>query len=166
MREYFPDKLIGSNRFLGGATEEMYACWKDYDFIAVNSYPMMKWGDAVFTERQLDALRLANRATGRPVLLTEWGVQAMDVNLQSPAAQLYTQAERGRGYGKVLRQVVEELPFVAGVVAFGFQHLADSEGQGWGIVDNEGRPYLDYLDGMRSAVRWLDGFLSQPIQSN
>ena len=166
MREYFPDKLIGSNRFLGGATEEMYACWKDYDFIAVNSYPMMKWGDAVFTERQLDALRLANRATGRPVLLTEWGVQAMDVNLQSPAAQLYTQAERGRGYEKVLRQVVEELPFVAGVVAFGFQHLADSEGQGWGIVDNEGRPYLDYLDGMRSAVRWLDGFLSQPIQSN
>ena len=62
--------------------------------------------------------------------------------------------------------MVEELPFVAGVVAFGFQHLADSEGQGWGIVDNEGRPYLDYLDGMRSAVRWLDGFLSQPIQPN
>ena len=162
MREFFPDKLVGSNRFLGGATEEMYRCWAGYDFIAVNSYPMSVWRDAVFTERQMDLLRLAHRATGRPVVLTEWGVQAMDVCLQSPSAQLWTQAERGRGYGKALRQVVEELPFVAGVVAFGFQNLADSEGQGWGLVDNEGRPYRDYLEGVAEAARWLDRFLDRP----
>ena len=159
MRAFFPDKLIGSNRFLGGATAEMYACWKGYDFIAVNTYPMAKWGDAVFTDRQMNALRLAHQATGRPVLLTEWGVQALDVNMQSPSAQLYTQAERGRGYEKALRQIVENLPFVAGVVTFGFQHLADSEGQGWGVVDNEGNPYVDYINGMNSAFRWLDCFL-------
>ena len=162
MREFFPDKLIGTNRFLGGATEEMYRCWSGYDFIAVNSYPMATWGDTIFTERQMDLLRLAHRATGRPVVLTEWGVQAMDVCLQSPSATLWTQAERGRGYGKALRQVVEELPFVAGVVAFGFQNLADSEGQGWGLVDNEGRPYRDYLEGVADAARWLDGFLARP----
>ena len=159
MREFFPDKLIGTNRFLGGATEEMYRCWSGYDFIAVNSYPMANWGDTVFTERQMDLLRLAHQATGRPVLLTEWGVQAMDVAMQSPSATLWTQAERGRGYGKALRQIVEELPFVAGVVAFGFQNLADSEGQGWGLVDNEGRPYRDYLEGVANAARWLDEFL-------
>lgn len=159
MRECFPDKLIVSNRFMGGATREMYACWKDYDLIAVNTYPLDTWGDAVFNGRKVGLLRDAHEATGRPVLLTEWGVQGMDVNLKSPAAQLYTQDERGRGYGKVLRQVVETMPFVAGVVDFGFQHLVDSEGQGWGIVDNQGRPYREYLDGMISAVRWLDGFL-------
>jgi hypothetical protein len=120
---------------------------------------MQKWGDAVFTDRQMDALRLAHQATGRPVLLTEWGVQALDVNMQSPSAQLYTQAERGRGYEKALRQIVENLPFVAGAVTFGFQHLADSEGQGWGIVDNEGNPYVDYICGMNSAFRRLDCFL-------
>lgn len=65
------------------------------------------------------------------MLLTEWGVQGMDVSLKSPAAQLYTQKERGRGYEKVLRQV----------------------------VDNQGRPYRDYLAGMISAVQWLDGYL-------
>ena len=60
------------------------------------------------------------------------------------------------------RQVVEELPFVAGVVAFGFQNLADSEGQGWGLVDNEGRPYRDYVEGVADAARWLGGFLARP----
>lgn len=159
MREFFPRKLIVSNRFMGGATREMYACWKGYDAIAVNTYPLDTWGDAVFNGRKVRLLRDAHEATGRPVLLTEWGVQGMDVNMQSPAAQLYTQAERGRGYGKVLRQVVETMPFVAGVVDFGYQHLADSEGQGWGIVDSQGRPYRDYLEGMILAVRWLDGYL-------
>ena len=162
MREFFPDKLIGSNRFLGGATEEMYRCWSNYDIIAVNSYPMSVWGDTVFTERQMDLIRLAHRATGRPVVLTEWGVQAMDIAMQSPSATLWTQAERGRGYGKALRQVVEELPFVAGVVAFGFQNLADSEGQGWGLVDNEGRPYRDYVEGVADAARWLDRYFAPP----
>ena len=160
-REFFPDKLIGSNRFLGGATEEMYRCWRGYDFIAVNTYPMMVRGDAVFTDRQMEALRLAHRATGRPVVLTEWGVQAMDVCLQSPSATLWTQAERGQGYSKALRQVVEGLPFVAGMVDFGFQNLADSEGQGWGIVDNEGRPYHDYIDGIIEGACWLDAFLER-----
>ena len=65
MREFFPNKLIGTNRFLDAATEEMYRCWEDYDFIAVNSYPMTIWGDAVFTERQMEALRLAHRVTGK-----------------------------------------------------------------------------------------------------
>ena len=165
MREFFPDKLIGSNRFLGGATEEMYRCWRGYDFIAVNSYPMMVRGDAVFTDRQMEALRLAHRATGRPVLLTEWGVQALDVRMQSPSAQLRTQAERGRGYGKALRQIVENLPFVAGVVDFGFQNLADSEGQGWGLVDNEGRPYQDYVEGVADAAQWLDKCFQQPVDT-
>ena len=165
MREFFPGKLIGSNRFLGGATEEMYRCWRGYDFIAVNTYPMMVRGDAVFTDRQMEALRLAHRATGRPVLLTEWGVQALDVRMQSPSAQLRTQAERGRGYGKALRQIVENLPFVAGVVDFGFQNLADSEGQGWGLVDNEGRPYRDYVEGVADAARWLDKCFQQPVDT-
>lgn len=159
MRERFPDKLIVSNRFMGGATREMYACWRGYDAIAVNTYPLDTWGDAVYNERKVRLLRDAYEATGRPVLLTEWGVQGMDVNLQSPAAQLRTQRERGQGYEKVLRQVVETMPFVAGAVTFGFQHLADSEGQGWGIVDNQGRPYRDYLEGMVSAARWLDDYL-------
>ena len=126
---------------------------------------MMVRGDAVFTDRQMEALRLAHRATGRPVLLTEWGVQALDVRMQSPSAQLRTQAERGRGYVKALRQIMENLPFIAGVVDFGFQNLADSEGQGWGLVDNEGRPYRDYVEGVADAAQWLDKCFQQPVDT-
>lgn len=61
-------------------------------------------------------------------------------------------------YGKVVKQVVETFPFVVGMVNFGYQNLADSEGQGWGVVDNEGRPYHDFISGIVAANRWLDEY--------
>ena len=158
MREFMPDKLIGSNRFMGASTEAMLEVWKDYDLIAWNSYPMWVWKDATYTGRQLAEIRKAHRVTGKPVMLTEWGVQALDVRMASPSAQLLTQKERGEGYGKVVKQVVETFPFVVGMVNFGYQNLADSEGQGWGVVDNEGRPYHDFISGIVAANRWLDEY--------
>ncbi len=158
MREFMPDKLIGSNRFMGASTEAMLEAWKDYDLIAWNSYPMWVWKDATYTGRQLAEIRKAHRVTGKPVMLTEWGVQALDVRMASPSAQLLTQKERGEGYGKVVKQVVETFPFVVGMVNFGYQNLADSEGQGWGVVDNEGRPYHDFISGIVAANRWLDEY--------
>ena len=160
MREFMPDKIIGSNRFMGASTEEMLAVWKDYDVIAWNSYPMWVWKDAKYVDRQIAEIEKAHRVTGKPVLLTEWGVQALDVRMASPSAQLTTQRERGIGHGKVVKQVVERFPFVAGMVHFAYQNLADSEGQGWGLVDNEGRPYRDFVSGVVAANRWLDGYFS------
>lgn len=160
MREFMPDKIIGSNRFMGASTEEMLAVWKDYDVIAWNSYPMWVWKDAKYVDRQIAEIEKAHRVTGKPVLLTEWGVQALDVRMASPSAQLTTQHERGIGHGKVVKQVVESFPFVAGMVHFAYQNLADSEGQGWGLVDNEGRPYRDFVSGVVAANRWLDGYFS------
>ena len=161
MREFMPDKIIGSNRFMGASTEEMLAVWKDYDVIAWNSYPMWVWNDAVYINRQLEEIEKAHRVTGKPILLTEWGVQALDVRMASPAAQLTTQQERGVGYGKVVKQVVKTFPFVVGMVDFAYQNLADSEGQGWGLVDNEGRAYHDFATGVLEANRWLDEFFSE-----
>ncbi len=156
MREFMPDKLIGSNRFMGASTEAMLAAWRDYDLIAWNSYPMWVWQDAKYTDRQLAEIEKAHRVTGKPVMLTEWGVQALDVAMASPSAQLFTQKERGVGHGKVVKQVIETFPFVLGLVHFGYQNLADSEGQGWGLVDNDGRPYDDFIAGVAAANRWLD----------
>lgn len=161
MREFMPDKLIGSNRFMGASTEAMLEAWKDYDVIAWNSYPMWVWKDATYTERQLAEIQKAHRVTGKPVMLTEWGVQALDVRMASPSAQLLTQKERGEGYGKVVKQVIETFPFVLGMVNFGYQNLADSEGQGWGIVDNEGWPYYDFIFGIVEANQWLDNYLME-----
>ena len=105
MREFMPDKIIGSNRFMGASTEEMLAVWKDYDVIAWNSYPMWVWKDAKYVDRQIAEIEKAHRVTGKPVLLTEWGVQALDVRMASPSAQLTTQRERGIGHGKVVKPV-------------------------------------------------------------
>ncbi len=161
MRELMPDKIIGSNRFMGASSEAMLAAWKDYDVIAWNSYPMWVWGEAKYINRQLAEIEKAHRVTGKPVMLTEWGVQALDVRMASPSAQLLTQKDRGAGHGKVVKQVVETFPFVLGMVHFGYQNLADSEGQGWGLVDNFGRPYDDFVTGVVNANRWLDEYLAK-----
>lgn len=161
MREFFPDKLICSNRFMGASTVSMLEVWKDYDIIAWNSYPMWVWGDACYTSRQIEQLKQAYRVTGKPVLLTEWGVQALDARVASPSAQLLTQKERGDGYGKVVRQVVENLPFVAGMVYFAYQNLEDSEGQAWGLVDNNSRPYKEFIDGVIQSNHWLDNYFQK-----
>lgn len=156
LRELTPDKLIGSNRFMGAATGEMYAAWKDYDIIAINSYPDNQLPQ--YSDRQLAEFDKCHRATGKPVMLTEWGIQSLDVRLPSPAATLYTQTERGQGYAQLMRQVVQKCPYMLGMVSFAYQHLADSEGQGWGLVDNHGQPFADYAKGIADAHRWLDQF--------
>ncbi|MDR1280112.1 MAG: beta-galactosidase [Opitutaceae bacterium] len=151
LREELPGKLIASNRFMGNATGEMIAAWKNYDLIAWNAYPLNQWQKGTYNEEQLEYMRQAHRITGKPLILGETGAQALDARLPNPAAQLYTQKQRGEEYSKLLWQVHNELPFVAGFVLFAWQNLSDSERQSWGILDDYGHPYADYADGIRKA---------------
>jgi len=151
LRAELPGKLIASNRFMGNATDEMLAAWKNYDLIAWNVYPFSKWQAGLLSEGQLENLRRAHRCTGKPVILSEIGLQALDARLPNPSAQLSTQKQRGEEYTKLLRQVHEELPFVVGFVLFCWQNLSDTERQSWGLVDQNGQPYTDYAERVRSA---------------
>lgn len=151
LRAELPGKLIASNRFMGNATDEMLAAWKNYDLIAWNAYPFAQWQQGVYVEGQLENMRRAHRITGKPLVLSETGAQALDARLPNPSAQLYTQKQRGEEYGRLLRQVHDELPFVVGFVLFAWQNLSDTERQSWGVVNQDGRPYADYADGIKSA---------------
>ncbi|EIQ01724.1 beta-galactosidase [Opitutaceae bacterium TAV1] len=150
-RAELPGKLIASNRFMGNATDEMLAAWKDYDLIAWNVYPFARWQAGIYTNSQLEDIRHAHRVTGKPIVLSETGIQALDTRLPNPSAQLYTQKQRGEEYAKLLRQVHDELPAVVGFVLFCWQNLSDTEGQSWGIVDDDGRPYSDYAQHIMQA---------------
>lgn len=151
-RTELPGKLIASNRFMGNATDDMLAAWRNYDLIAWNAYPFGKWQSGIYTERQLDDIRRAHNITGKPVIISEVGLLATDASLPTAgAAQLYTQKQRGEEYKKLLNQVHNELPFVVGFVLFCWQNLSDTEGEPWGIVDDNGNPYRDYAEQVRAA---------------
>ncbi|AHF92780.1 glycoside hydrolase family 42 [Opitutaceae bacterium TAV5] len=155
LRAELPGKLIASNRFMGNATDEMLAAWKNYDLIAWNAYPFSKWQAATYSPAQLDILRRVHRITGRPVIISETGLQALDARLPNPTATLYTQKQRGEEYANLLRQVYDQLPFVVGFILFGWQNLSDTERQSWGIVDDAGNPYTDYFTAVERANKAL-----------
>ncbi|MDR1280928.1 MAG: beta-galactosidase, partial [Opitutaceae bacterium] len=155
LRTALPGKLVASNRFMGNATDEMLTAWKNYDLIAWNAYPFGKWQAGLYTEGQLENLRRAHRITGKPAIISEIGLQALDARLPNPSAQLYTQKQRGEEYTKLLRQVHDELPFVVGFVLFCWQNLPDTERQSWGLLDQDGKPYADYADRVKQANHTL-----------
>lgn len=151
LREALPGKLIASNRFMGDASDEMLAAWKNYDLIAWNAYPFSAWQAGVYNDIQIERMRRAHEITGKPLLLSEVGLQALDARLPNPSAQLYTQKQRGQEYGRLLEQVYNDMPFVIGFTLFGWQNLSDTERQSWGIIDDRGAPYADYANGVKEA---------------
>jgi prepilin-type N-terminal cleavage/methylation domain-containing protein len=162
LRKELPGKIIGSNRMTGNASDEMLAAWKNYDVIAWNAYPFTRWQSSTFNAEQLHNMKRAHKITGKPVILTEFGTQALDARLPNRHTTLYTQKQRGEEYHKLLRQFRDELPFLAGFVLFGWQNLADTERQAWGIIDDRGMPYADYAQGIKNANRLISEEILNP----
>ncbi|AHF91120.1 glycoside hydrolase family 42 [Opitutaceae bacterium TAV5] len=163
VRRTMPGKLVASNRFMGGATAEVLAAWKDYDIIAWNAYPMDRWDTGEYTDIQLDRMKLAHRVTGKPVIVTEFGIQSLDSGVPSPTAKLATQKRRGEEYGKILDQLLRECPFIVGLVPFGWMDSTEGERANWGMVSPDGQPYRDYLEGLAAAHRKLDRTLGPDL---
>ena len=160
MRRALPGKLVGSNRFMGGANEEVLMAFRDYDLIAWNAYPMDVYNHGTYTDIQMQRMQLAYDATGLPMIITEFGIQAMDSAVPSPSAKVPSQQRRGEEYAKVVRQVIEGFPFIVGLVPFGWMDSTEGERSNWGMVNPEGQPYGDYLEGMAGTHRDLDQILA------
>ncbi len=155
LRGVMPNKLIGTNRFQGGATDGLLAAWKDYDFIAWNAYPIWEQGQKSFTPAQLATMRHAFELTGKPLLITEWGTASYEARLPGSVISFATYTEQGTGYHKVIEQLYG-LPFVMGAIHFAWQDLPDKEREAWGIIDSEDRPRSGFVDGIANANQWLD----------
>ena len=139
-KKHDPNHLVCSNRFAGAFDLELAELLQPYDIIACNSYPRSYWGQTGFDEGQLTWLRGMHEATGKPVLVTEWGVTAVDSGLPNHWGRLDTQHQRGQAYRNVLRQLWNE-GYVVGSHWFCWADSTDAERKNWGIVNGHGEEY-------------------------
>jgi len=149
-RKHDPNHLVCSNRFAGQFDVGFADLLRPYDLIACNSYPRSRWGQTEFDEGQLQWLRAMHEKTGRPVIVTEWGVSATDTGLPNYWGRLDTQAERAQAYRNVLRQFWSE-KYIVGSHWFSWVDSTDAEATNWGIVDANDRPYRPLAGAMREV---------------
>lgn len=154
--------LIFSNRFMasgiGGAADhlDLYA---RYDGIAVNLYPRNQGPGLSENERAY--LSLFRERTGRPVLVSEWSVPALDSGLyDAPPAGLDwswnevvgTQGERAR-QAAALTVDFYNLPFVVGAQWFTWMDYRGERYANRGLLTADGQPWEELLGGLGAAHR-------------
>jgi hypothetical protein len=131
-----PDSLIFSNRFMlgdQGAWARVHDLYKAYDGIAINIYPRNR--SAGLSEDERDVLRAVHEQTGKPIIIGEWSVPAVDSGLYDNPEMIDwswpqtvpTQEERARQAALVTIDFYN-LPFIVGAHWFT-----------WGDFDNERR---------------------------
>jgi hypothetical protein len=183
IRQRDPNHLVVSNRFAAASMPdaasadlgELLDLFKAYDIIAVNLSPHRTGSGDHYLQPNLAVLRdLFYAKTGRPVMITEFSVGALDsgINpvLRWRTRTLATQAERGAFYRNAVA-VLANLPFTIGASwykwdnsyyrANGKEHACpsafdDSDAPDWdarnsGIVDDHDRPYPALRDAIRTT---------------
>lgn len=122
LHEEDPGRLVFSNRFMLedlGDTMAVMDLFSRYDGIAVNCYPDNLAPGISIGERE--ALMLIHEMTGKPILIGEWSVPAIDSGLYDPAKALDwswaevvdTQTQRAAQAARVAADF-HDLPFVVG----------------------------------------------------
>lgn len=154
--------LIFSNRFMAsgiGVVADNLDLYARYDGIAVNLYPRNQAAGLSDNERAY--LGLFHERTGRPVLVSEWSVPALDSGLyDAPPVGLDwswnevvgTQAERAR-QAATLTVDFYNLPFVVGAQWFTWRDYRDERYANRGLLGADGQPWEELLDRLRAAHR-------------
>lgn len=158
LQEADPDHLDLGVRFVAVATPRpvLEVAARSVDVVSVNFYELTPAFDAAVIELSEGIPLVGTRdtlagfgATGKPVLVSEFGYRAADAGLPNTTPAIFvtlpTQADRAaalRNYGRCLL----DTPYVVG--AHWFLHAdqpaagrADGEDQNLGLVDVEDRPY-------------------------
>lgn len=122
--------------------------FRDFDVIAINAYPFYRNGADHYPRSYVEALRRTfYDTTGRPVLISEYGIAARDAGV--PVARWHdrtveSQAERGAGYHN-LSAVFANLPWVVGQSWFkwynGYGVPEGKDPRNCGIVDDHDAYY-------------------------
>ena len=122
IREEDPGRLVFTNRFMIGEGRDLIEnldLYRDFDGVAVNIYPANISAGLAPEERAV--LELIHQRTGKPVLIGEWSVPALDSGLYGNPEKLDwsypnavdTQQQRARQAAKVTVDLYN-LPFVVG----------------------------------------------------
>jgi hypothetical protein len=150
------EHLILGCRFAGCPPAQVLEAMRPHvDVVSINHY-----GERPPT----DGLRQMEKATGLPVVITEFGFRARDSGLPNSKGEgpvVDTQEERARLFERYVREVIE-LPMVVGY--HWFQHVDqpregrfDGEDSNHGLVDVQDEPYETLVDAVSRVNRsvWM-----------
>ncbi|MBI4893396.1 MAG: beta-galactosidase [Acidobacteria bacterium] len=151
IREEAPGHLVFSNRFMLddlGEWMDVIDLYQPFDAIGVNVYPANLGAGLDASERL--ALELVHRKTGRPVIVTEWSIPALDSGLYSNPNTLDwsypqavdTQTDRARQAARVTLDLFN-LPFVIGAHWFIWSDFDSQRRQAnRGLFRADGTPWV------------------------
>ena len=165
VRELDPDHLIISNRFNLSAMDEIYRTvdlWGRYDIVCMNIYPDNN--RIGFKPGELEIMKNFYEGTGRPVIIGEWSIPAIDSELyefgEDPHGRaldwswpqvLRTQEERGEAYEMCIKQLAS-LDFMVGAGWFiTFDVDTPLRRSNRGIINSEFQLYRELTDAMKKA---------------
>lgn len=171
IREEVPDHLVFSPRFmLDDVTEwmDVIDLYQPFDAIGVNMYPANL--NAGLNRNELAVLDLVHRKTGRPIVISEWSVPALDSGLYGNPDRLDwsyqetvdTQEERAR-QAAALTAGYYNLPYVIGAHWFTWRDF-DSEARqaNRGLFKASGEPWEALQKSLASANRLIATHWAQP----
>lgn len=166
IREEDPGRLVFSQRFmLGGLCEAMgyLDLFAAYDGIAVNMYPCNQ--HAGLSEAEKAVLRMVHDRTGKPILVTEWSIPALDSGLyQNPDKldwsweQVVTdQAERAAQAAHVAADHYN-LPFLVGSHWFTLRDIDNEKRQAnRGLYRSNGEPWPELIQALSQVQNRFAG---------
>jgi hypothetical protein len=166
IREEDPGRLVFSQRFmLGGLCEALdyIDLFAAYDGIAVNMYPCNQHPG--LSEAEKAVLRVVHERTGKPILLTEWSIPALDFGLyQNPDKldwsweQVVTgQAERAAQAARVAADHYN-LPFVVGSHWFTLRDIDNNRRQAnRGLYRFNGAPWPELMQALSQVQNRFAG---------
>jgi hypothetical protein len=163
IRSEDPDHLVFSNRFmLGDAADwprvlDLYAA---YDGVAVNLYPKNR--EPGLSAREREVLEGVHRATGRPLIIGEWSIPAVDSGLYDGSRLDWSWDEAVETQGQRARQAARvsvdfyNLPFLVGAHWFTWRDF-DSERRraNRGLFGTDGRPWAELQQHLARAHRHI-----------
>jgi hypothetical protein len=160
IRSADPLRPIFSNRFMSsgaGATSAYLDLYAKYDGIAVNLYPQNL--HAGLDNNELAFLRHFHGRTGKPILISEWSVPAVDSGLYDAASDsldwswgqvVGTQAERAAQAATVARDLYN-LPFVVGAHWFALRDFRGERYANRGLFKADGEAWQQLVDALQKT---------------
>ncbi len=162
IRAVDPDRPIFSNRFMAsdiGAYARLLDLYKPYDGIGVNLYPAnrregLSGGEAAF-------LKMFYDLTGKPILIGEWSVPALDSGLYDPVQpqgldwswnEAVIDQSRRAMQARRLSLDFYNLPFVVGAHWFTWQDIDTPDRRAnRGLMRIDGKPWEVLVGQLRQA---------------
>ncbi len=155
-----PNHLVISNRFDLGYMICLYRTidlWSKYDVIAVNIYPENLY--IGFDQGELEILDWIYKQTGKPIIIGEWSVPALDSNLYefgpdpynrpmdgSWSQALMTQKERGETYHACMLTLTSK-PYIIGAAWYKMLDIDSlSRRANRGLIDSKNNPYKEMIE--------------------